>query len=299
MRKEIPLLIAFVSGMLMICAYFSGYEPIARLQSTFTNWTAIVGGMAFLLATASLLMVNGEKISRKSEGWGFSVILIISFFVTFILGAVYGLETYYEKQRPLTDASMRRMIAAAVNAYAQGDREKWAALLGEALGTSDEKSLTKATRQILAKIAAKKGTAVPSTPQQAAALGALTADDMPLVVDVQYYNPFFFIYLYIYVPLSATMFSLLAFYIASAAYRAFKAKTKESTLLLGAAFLVMLGRVPIGEAISHHFTEIADWIMNVPNTAGQRAILIGAALGLVSSALRILLGLEQSYLGQD
>ena len=95
------------------------------------------------------------------------------------------------------------------------------------------------------------------------------------------------------VPMSSTMFSLLAFFIASAAYRAFRARTPEATMLLVAAFLVMLGQVPIGNFWI--IPQIKDFIMEVINTAGQRAIMIGAALGLVSVSLRILLGIERPY----
>ncbi len=99
------------------------------------------------------------------------------------------------------------------------------------------------------------------------------------------------------VPLSATMFSLLAFFVASAAFRAFRARTPEATLLLIAAVIVMIGRVPIGYWIWHGFPDLVEWIMNVPNTATKRGIIFGADLGLISMALRVLLGIERSYMG--
>jgi len=100
-----------------------------------------------------------------------------------------------------------------------------------------------------------------------------------------------------YAHLDAAIFSLLAFFIASAAYRAFKMRTVEAAVLLVVGSLVMLGRAPIGGAIWPGFTTIQSWLMAVPNTAGFRAILIGVALGAISLALRQLIGVERGYLG--
>lgn len=109
-------------------------------------------------------------------------------------------------------------------------------------------------------------------------------------------TPFMWYYNSIFVPLSATMFSLLAFFIASAAYRAFRAKTIEATLLLIAGALVMIGRVPIGNMMWDKFPLIAEWIMEIPQMAAKRGILIGVALGMVVTSLRIILGIERTYL---
>ena len=116
-------------------------------------------------------------------------------------------------------------------------------------------------------------------------------------------TPFIWLFNTMYDPLSATMFALLAFFITSAAYRAFRARSTQAVLLLTAAILVMLGQVPVGAAIwgpdslLGGFPGIKDWIMDVPNLAGKRAILMGAALGAISTGLRVILGLERAHLG--
>ncbi len=119
-------------------------------------------------------------------------------------------------------------------------------------------------------------------------------------------KPFEYLFDNIYQHLSSTMFALLAFFIASAAYRAFIVRSFESSLLMIAAVIVMLGRTSIGTTLTAwlpggwrflHLPNIVDFIMNYPTNAAQRAIMISAALGIVGSSLRILLGIERSYLG--
>jgi len=109
---------------------------------------------------------------------------------------------------------------------------------------------------------------------------------------------FQWLFTYMLVPMEATMFALLAFYIASASFRAFRARNIEATLLLIAAVLIMIGRVPLGEAMWGGFTEIQQWIMEFPNTAAKRAIMIGVGLGMASTALKLMLGIERAYLGR-
>jgi hypothetical protein len=139
--------------------------------------------------------------------------------------------------------------------------------------------------------------------------GSFTGWMNPAILPTDEGTWFDFMFQYIYTPLSATMFSLLAFFIASAAFRAFRARSIESTLLLGTAFIVMIFRVPLGEIYIWNNLPwlgqfdinklVEQFIMGGFNAAGQRAVLLGASIGLISVSLKILLGIERSYLGGD
>jgi len=103
---------------------------------------------------------------------------------------------------------------------------------------------------------------------------------------------------YILIPIQSTMFALLAFFIASAAYRAFRARNVLASLLLVAALVVMLRFNPYMGPIGPYVADAASWLLNVPNLAAKRAIIIGIGLGMVATALKIILGIERGYMGK-
>ncbi len=204
MKRQIPLIITFIAGIVMIIQYFIPHEPFAGMQQLFNQWYLIIAAFAMILGIGNLLKIHSGRISRKTSGWGYSIVLLTGLTVMLISGLGWGIE---------------------------------------------------------------RGTF------------------------------FFYLFWNLHIPMASTMFALLAFFVASASYRAFRARTIEATLLLIAAIVVMLSRVPLGGYIWSKIPFAGDWIMSYPNMAGQRAIMIGIALGTVSTSLRIILGIERTYLG--
>lgn len=113
--------------------------------------------------------------------------------------------------------------------------------------------------------------------------------------------------------MDAAMFSIIAFYILSAAYRAFRARSIEASILLGTALLVIVSLMGLvatfwddsitklaGDGAAKDFvlnfriTDIAKWIRDTFQTPAITGIKFGIGLGTLSMALRIWLGLERS-----
>lgn len=107
------------------------------------------------------------------------------------------------------------------------------------------------------------------------------------------------VFAYVYYPLNAAIFSLLAFYIASAAYRALRLRTWEGAGLLIAGVIVLFGQIPLGAQISELVPQARTWILAVVGTAALRGIIIAAALGAIVTGLRVLLGVDRQYLDRD
>lgn len=118
---------------------------------------------------------------------------------------------------------------------------------------------------------------------------------------------YMFFYNSLNVPLNSTMFAVLCFYIASAAYRAFRVRNIEATVLLTSAVIVMLGSVPIGKIMFDGFGAnglfgipwMKNWIMDQANTSVVRGLTLGITLGSLAQAMRNLLGIERGYMSGE
>lgn len=117
------------------------------------------------------------------------------------------------------------------------------------------------------------------------------------VTSVQYQ----YIWQNLYQPAASTMYSFTLFYMASACWRAFRVRNWQAAVLMIVGVLVLLSQVGVGAALSPAIPKIAAWIIDVPNAAAIRAITIGGSLGMVVMSIRIILGLEKTYMagGQD
>lgn len=235
MRTTIPVVIAFISGMIMVVGFFFNPERsfLGRVEEEVLQWVTIVGGFTLLLGVVSIVRVNSKVVKQKKAGWIFNLATLISVFAMALPSML-----------PVTKTSNLGSIIYSIFP------ESWGRLFGTGTGS---------------------------------------------IYD--------WLFNYLDAPMMATMFAMLAFYIASAAYRAFRARNAEATLLLVTAVLVMLWRIPMGEAFLRLFSDnipgyINSYIMNGVNVAVQRGIIIGAALGAASMSLRIMLGIERTYMGK-
>jgi len=134
----------------------------------------------------------------------------------------------------------------------------------------------------------------------------------PANFDPRYANDLYsYLFYGLYVNLEATMFSILAFYIVSAAYRAFRIRSAEAALMMITAIILMAGQVPLGMALTNaidpqgpmsglRIENFSYWVLSVVNMPVQRAIDFGLGIGALAMALRIWLSLERgTYFGEE
>lgn len=334
MKRTIPLLITALVGLLMVAAAF--IPPFASLAGLATEFFSVIAAIAFILGAGNFMRVHWDKIARQQTGWGYSGVAMASFLAMLLSGLfkinVEPAPGFYSLMRPGPE-----VVALAEVKVAGSSRELNLTVRGAAPETKYPVSVDGVP---LGEMTTDKGgqgklslkAAAPpadSKAEQSPAQGALIKlkADSPIAIGslatgtfegFGWYtgevdsptSVFGWIYDNAFVPLQQTTFALLAFYVASAAFRAFRARNVESVLLLGTAFIILLGRTAAGtfltqwlpqEGALSFFTipNLTNWLMSFPVTAGQRAILIGIALGVASTSLKVLLGIDRSYLGSD
>ena len=213
MRRQVPLILCFVFGIVMIFTQFIPHSLSQGLHQEVRQWYFIILPFALVFSTIALIRTHVMRIRRRTEHWRYSFLIFIGILMMVVIGVPFG-------------------------------------------------------------------------PQ---------------------HHVFEWLFNNVQVPMDATMFSLLAFFIASAAYRAFRARTLEASLLLVTALIVMLGNVPVGDLVwntvfawlpwENATSGMKQWILDNPNLSARRGIILGISLGVISQSIRIILGIERSYLG--
>ena len=97
--------------------------------------------------------------------------------------------------------------------------------------------------------------------------------------------------------LSSAMFSLLAFYMASAAYRSFRVQSFEAALMMGAALIIMVGQIPLGYLVTEQAPQARNLTMIWISTPAFRGIAFGAMIAGLAMAVRMWLSLEKTSFG--
>lgn len=91
-------------------------------------------------------------------------------------------------------------------------------------------------------------------------------------------------------PGQATLFALLAFFMATAAYRYLRIGRTGGIWLLAGALLVFVAQMPITNAmLPAAISSLVDWWIDVPAMAALRGALLGSGMALLIIAIRFLL----------
>lgn len=323
MRMQIPLAVCFVMGAVMLAQYFVPHAWSQELNRRVYDWMLLIGVFALVLGVASLVKLHWQRAARREGDWKYSVVALAALFGMTAVGIVEGHRqparqivkskiTEYSAEASFERNDLVVMLSAeniAAKSFLKGDRLR----LPKGDGSFSEGKIVEKPTDALSD-------ALSDAPSDAQPVVRVQVDkwrngDPPVqgggfTVRRPGLDVFMWLFENVQVPLDATMFSLLAFFIASAAFRAFRARNIEAALLLISACVVILGLTPpfVGlwnwafasaEWLQNFPSAAKDWVLETPNLAARRAIVLGVGLGALAQSFRIILGIEQTYLGGD
>ena len=270
MKRQIPFVLVFIFGSFMVFQYFIPHESSEWVYEFLLDWIIIIGIFALALGIWSLLRVCMDKIRNKKENYIYSYLILFGLFAEIIFGFTSFNGESWGFYIPFVICALLAIGMIIHTMISTSKKPTFAALSGFFILLS-----------VLISIF-----------DNSWGFHFSTAEGVQ--------NPMFRSFFdHILIPVLSTMFALLAFFIASAAYRAFRARNLLATLLLIAALIVMMRFNPWMAVIYGDYgAKLSNWLMNVPNLAAQRAIVIGIGLGIVATALKIILGIERGYMGK-
>jgi hypothetical protein len=306
MKRQLPIVLGFIVGAFAVAEFYIPAKGVHTVQSFLLGIALVLAATAYVLGGINLIQVNIPIIQRRRPDWEFKVVLLASALIMGIAGIRW--DSFGDQPTPGTitvDPAPNPAAAAAAGNKAlvivTADRDRFQVSIdgGKATPGGAGGAVVEPGEHTVVVRVPESGYSEYTVTFKAAPGDTVTVHARLRLLWGISGRVYTWLYEHVFSPANATMFALLAFFIASAAFRAFRARNAEAALLLAASILVMVGRVPIGRSLSEVFPQISEWIVEIPNNAGRRAIIIGAALGGIATSLRVILGLERSHLGRD
>lgn len=331
-RQRLIKLFTFLGGLYFFVEYLLpekiGDFQFSRYNDQITQGLMAVTAMTFGLGLINILYIHGTKVALLRKGWLNSVGLLIGLAAMLVV-TTREWRASYRISAEVKMISVAAEFAAAIAADSAAgivDIEKTKARievlktdshakldaiplqldLPENISAADREQYSRISsalaEAIRASLVGLEGVATPST--DAGASLASVAQQIRSVAQLQQersqhlyrysfdYSLYQLLYEGFFIALGSAMFALLGFYMAAAAYRAFRVRSFESALMMTAAVIVMLGQIPFGLWIWDGFTDLRLWLLSTPSTAAFRAVKFGAAVAGLVMAFRMWLSIE-------
>ncbi|HEY8921444.1 MAG TPA: hypothetical protein VIN32_02325 [Candidatus Limnocylindria bacterium] len=93
-------------------------------------------------------------------------------------------------------------------------------------------------------------------------------------------------------PIAASVFALLFIFLLAAFRRGFALRVRETSLMAGAAAVVIVLLIPVGGQAGDWLAAGAGWVRDVPLGGVFRGLLIGIGILVATSSARSLMGLD-------
>lgn len=270
MKRQLPLIFVFAFGLFNVFQYFVPHESSEWIYEFLLDWIYIIGIFALALGIWSLVVVSVEKIKSQKANWGYSYVTIIGLFWMILFGFTsrngesFGWYFVFMITFIMTILMIVQAMASKTNTTMYALAALFFLIVSVAISWFDDSW----------------------------SFYFYTQEGLSSLMFRRFFD-------FVMMPILATIFSLLAFFIASAAYRAFRARNVLASLLLISALIVMLRFNPyLAPIFGDYMARTSNWLMNVPNLAAQRAIVMGVGLGIVATALKVILGIERGYMGR-